>query len=139
MLGEHARKLYIQSDLNCAEAVMRSADEVYKYQFPDECYHMIGAFGGGCSVGDLCGAVAGSVAVLGNEFIAESAHSTPLLSDRIRAFMNEFGKEFSSFSCRDIKPVCISRDEDRCALAVQKAAECLELILDRYCDQALKG
>jgi len=131
MLKDTARKQYLANDLNCAEAVLHGADEEYSYHLPDVCFRQIGAFGGGCAIGSLCGAIAGAVAVLGQELIETKAHETPSLSEVVGDFMSMFHGRHGSFLCSDLKPVSFE-EKNRCASIVESSAEMLELTLKKY-------
>lgn len=127
MLKDTAKAIYLERNMNCAEAVLHAADEEYGYHLNDDCFKLIGGFGGGCACGHICGAVAASIASLGYENIKTKANETPGLGDKCKLFMETFTERHGSVLCADLK----AKDYDptmRCYKVVQAAAELLEEI-----------
>ena len=125
MLNDIAKSIYLERNMNCAEAVLHAADEAYGYHLDDACFKLIGGFGGGCSCGNLCGAVAASIAALGYETIETKANETPALGEKCKAFMETFTERYGSVLCAELK----AKDYDpsmRCYKVVQAAADLLE-------------
>lgn len=128
MVKELAKTIYLEQNMNCAEAVLHAADKAYGWNLSADCFQLVGGFGGGCSCGNLCGAVAASIAACGRQCISTKANETPELGVKCRAFMEQFSEKYGSVKCEDLKAG--NYDEaKRCYKVVEAAAELLEEIL----------
>ena len=125
MLREKAEKYYLEGNYNCAEAVLRAANEVYALALDEDALRLAGGFGGGMGAGETCGALSGAVMALSALLIKDRAHTTPDFREACAAYVARFGAEFGSLACREIKPRC-AREGYRCLEAVLRAASLLE-------------
>lgn len=130
MLGEKARKYYSEDNFNCGEAVLLAANEEFGLGLKEEDVKLVAGFGGGMGRGGTCGALAGALAVLGRKYISTKSKETEGFRERCAAFADEFEKELGSLECSSVKAK-YHTDEDRCAAAVEKAADILEEFINR--------
>lgn len=125
MLKERAAAYYLEQDYNCAEAVLRAANDEYRLGLDEKAMKLAGGFGGGLGCGETCGALCGAVAALSAAMIEVRAHATPGLKEACAAYVAKFRETLGSLDCRDIKERY--REEGRrCARAVEAAASLLE-------------
>ena len=69
MLVEKAKNYYANHNYNCGEAILLAANDVYQLGLSQEDTKLVAGFGGGMGVGGTCGALAGSLAVIGKKYI----------------------------------------------------------------------
>ena len=55
MLKETAKKYYFEGNYNCAETIIRAANDFYGLKLNDRDMIMVGGFGGGMQTGSSCG------------------------------------------------------------------------------------
>ena len=63
---------YNTTGLNCAESIIRAANEEYNLGIAESDYTMLSGFGSGVMTGNLCGAAAAGAAVLGKMYVKGS-------------------------------------------------------------------
>ncbi len=89
--------------MNCAEVLLRSANDSYDLNLGEEVYHLMQGFGGGFYAERTCGAFTGALAGLG----AIYSKSRPTRQADIKAaaqlLVEEFESEFGSLDCDYIK------------------------------------
>lgn len=143
MLKETVLKYYLEQDYNCAESILRGANDCYGLNLSEEALRAVGGFGGGCCCGRMCGACAGDVAAISAKYIRTRAHAEKLACDRVKEFVNAFVETLGSDQCEALKKKYL--DETlvigRCVKTVELAAEVLEARMARYLaeDEALAG
>ena len=64
MLKDHIAKYYFVQNFNCAETILRAANDYYDLQLHDKDMIMVGAYGAGIQAGNTCGAVLSVAAIL---------------------------------------------------------------------------
>lgn len=125
-----ARRLYIEQDNSCAEAILKGASELYGLTFSDDLLNAIGSFSGGCGVGDLCGAAAGSLAAIGLKYGNGCIHKNDVQREKMKLFMKEFGQMFHSSDCEKIKAE-FRREDVGCLEVVEKTLRLIGLIFNQ--------
>ena len=55
------------------------------------------SFGGGMTIGSVCGAATGAIAALGVMFTTERGHQSPHVREMTSKFLNEFNKRMGNF------------------------------------------
>ena len=103
MLVENTKKYY-ENDYNCAEALILAANDTYKLGLDEKTAKVMGAFGGGCGCGHICGALAGALGTIGALAISERAHVTPDFGPLRAEFMEKYAEKLGSHMCSDLKP-----------------------------------
>lgn len=136
MLKEKAEAYYLQG-YNCAECIIRAANDVYQLDLDEAALRMSAGFGAGMQVGDVCGALSGSICVISSRYVETKAHDCTALRPLCQKMVIAFQKRFSSRQCAKIKPMFFSK-ETRCLNTVSTAAQVLEEVLQEWdADQEL--
>ncbi len=127
--------------MNCAQSIIGTYGPDYNLS-EDECLRIASGFGGGMRRAEVCGAVSGSIMVLGLDYnpadITDS--SKEMINARVVDFTNKFEQKCGSILCRDLLGCDISTPEGQqeakekntstsiCPGLVQSAAQILEEI-----------
>lgn len=129
MLLETVKKYYDKCyNLNCAETLIYAANEEYGLDLSRDALKMMSSFGGGMGIESVCGAITGSLSVLGIMFVKERGHESDFIKELSRDFFKSFEAEFGTHDCNELKEK-YRNDEIRCSKMVYKAAEILEQII----------
>jgi C_GCAxxG_C_C family probable redox protein len=129
MLAKTAKKYYDKKyNLNCAETMIYAANEEYNLNLDSNTFKTMGGFGGGMAVEDVCGAVSGSIAVIGIMFIKEKAHENSRVKDLTAEFIKRFDNELGTRNCKLLKDK-YRNDDDRCLKMIETAADILDDII----------
>lgn len=131
MLRDYMYKYYPEGGCNCAETVLRAANDCYGLGLHDRDMRMVGAFGGGIQVGSSCGAVLGAAAVLSVKYIETTAHESADIFPVTRSLMKKFSERYGSTMCRDIKPQSFDRSCG-CQRTIETALDILEETINEY-------
>jgi C_GCAxxG_C_C family probable redox protein len=132
MLSEYyLGNIYGKHDLNCAESVVHTANEVYGIDLSEEALKLPAAFGGGMYIEEKCGAVTGSLMVLGYLFVEENAHSTEFLKEIVHDYFSGFSNKMGSCECAPLKKRHRS-DDYGCRDVIAAALDVLESVLDKH-------
>ena len=126
MLREKVYSYYIEQGMNCAEAMLLGANDEYGLGLSPESAKLIGGFGGGISSGNVCGALAGAVAVIGQMLIKQDAHKTEGFGDECQKLAEAFEARLGSTSCAVLSARNKREDESRCLITVDAACEVLD-------------
>jgi C_GCAxxG_C_C family probable redox protein len=117
-----------REDLNCAESVLRAANDDLGLGLDRKALRLASGFGGGMGVGHACGALTGAVMVLGVLYVKERAHESTRIKDVEQKLIAAFEKEYGTIMCRPIKDAH-SDPEYKCKSVILKSAELLEDLL----------
>ncbi len=128
-----AREYYSKEDMNCAESLIRAANDTLNLNISTEDIKMAGGFGGGMFVDSACGAVCGSVMAIAKIYNTTQAHKCPDLKINIRRLMSNIDNELHSHTCLELKPIFYTKEE-KCLQTVTKIAEILEKTLKEIND-----
>ena len=131
MLREIADKYYREGNYNCAETIIRAANEYYQLGLHDRDMIMMGGYGGGMQTASTCGTLLSSVAVLSMKFVEARAHESKDIQPVVIMLTKRFKEQFGSTECREIKPQFFQK-EIRCWNTIQKACDVLESVLEDY-------
>jgi C_GCAxxG_C_C family probable redox protein len=124
--------------LNCAETMLSVANEELKLGLDKNAILLAAGFGGGMGVGNVCGALTGSIMALGKLYVKERAHESTRIRDVEAKLIGAFEKEFGTLLCTPIKDKYF-HPEDRCKAVVVKAAQLFEELLASDPPEAVKG
>ncbi len=114
---------------NCAETLLRYADDRYDLKLEESSFRLMSGFGGGVMTGDFCGAITGAVAALSALYSEGKAHESPALEEAIPAFLARLGSEVHpSTNCTVLKEDWRT-EEEGCTPLILKVAEVLEAFL----------
>lgn len=129
MFRETALKYYDKElDYNCAETMLYAANEYYDLNLSPQVYKTMGSFGGGISIGNVCGAITGCLAALGIMFVDEKAHESGNIKTLTKRFIQSFGKEFGYIDCTPLKD-SYKTEEKRCEDMILAAADIMEEVV----------
>ena len=134
MLKDTVMKYYLEQDYNCAESIIRGANEYYGLGLDEKALLAFGGFGAGCYAGRLCGACAGGIAAVSSKYIHTRAHAEELAQKRVEAFVKAFMEILGSDLCADLKEHYWdgALDRGRCRKTVELAAGVLEQKMEEY-------
>jgi len=120
----------IKDDLNCAEAILYGANQVYHLNLNPDSLKLAAAFGGGMAIESICGALTASLMVLGKLFVPDVAHKHPEIKELSKELFNTFEKEMGDILCKPLKDN-YRTEEKKCRDVILKAAEILDKIVAR--------
>ena len=129
-LGEKAKEYYLEHGLNCAVSVLLAANDTYNLGLKKQDAQLITAFGGGMGCGNLCGALAGSMAALGKVFLAEDEMYKPEFKDVCAGFVAKFNERWGTTLCAPIKEVNATDPRTRCSFTVLETGNLLQEYID---------
>jgi C_GCAxxG_C_C family probable redox protein len=115
--------------LNCAETILRVANEELGLGLDRNALLLAAGFGGGMAVGNVCGALTGAIMVLGRLYVKERAHESARIKDVEKKLIAAFEKEFGTLLCVPIKGKYF-HPEFHCKGVVLAAARLLENLLE---------
>ncbi|WP_242846087.1 C-GCAxxG-C-C family protein [Clostridium novyi] len=81
-----------QYDLSCSESMIYAANEAYNLNLDTKTLKALAPFSGGMWTGTTCGAISGSLAVLGIMFTDKTAHNSAHLKSLVIEFQDKFQK-----------------------------------------------
>ena len=64
MNNHKLRRYYLEKDYNCAETILRAANEEYHLGLNEDSFRLVSGFGGGMGCGGTCGALSSAMAVI---------------------------------------------------------------------------
>lgn len=131
MLKDVAKQYYEEGNYNCAETIIRAANDYYGLGLHDRDMIMVAGYGGGIQVGSTCGALLGCVSVLAMKYVEQRAHESADIRPVTVLLTKKFKEQFGSTLCAEVKPKFFSR-ELRCANTVDLACDVLEETLGEY-------
>lgn len=137
MLKDHIAKYYFEQNYNCAETILRAANDYYDLQLHDKDMIMVGAYGAGIQAGNTCGAVLSVAAILSLKYVEAKAHESEDIRPVVQKMLRKFNEKYNSTLCKDIKPQSF-KPEYRCKMTVETACDILEETIKEYEAEKLK-
>ncbi len=131
MLKDCFEKYYYDQNYNCAETVIRAANEYYDLKLHDRDMIMLGGYGGGIQTGNTCGAILAAVSVLSMKYVEQRAHESKDIKPITTELIRRFNMKYGSILCKDIKPQSFE-PEVRCKKTIETACDILEEVLADY-------
>lgn len=125
MLKDVYAKYYFEGNYNCAETIIRAANEYYELGLHDRDMIMVGAYGAGIQCGNTCGAVLSAAAVLSMKYVEAKAHECEEIKPVVMKLMRKFQAKYGSTLCKDIKPQSF-KPEYRCQMTIEASCDILE-------------
>ena len=129
-LGERAKEYYVDQGLNCAVSVLLAASDTYNLGLAKKDAQLVTAFGGGMGCGNLCGALAGSMAAIGKVYLAEDQLTTPDFKNICAGFVEKFTEKWGTTLCAPIKEVNATDPQIRCGITVLETGNMLQEYID---------
>ncbi len=93
MLKEICEKYYYEQNYNCAETLIRAANEYYDLGLHDRDMIMLGGYGAGIQTGNTCGAVLAAVSVLSMKYVEQKAHESKDIKPVTTLLIREFNEK----------------------------------------------
>ena len=131
MLKDLCEKYYFEMNYNCAETLIRAANDYYDLGLHDRDMIAFGGFGAGIQTGNTCGAILAAVSVLSMKYIEKNAHDSKDIKLVTTAFIREMNRQYGSVLCKDIKPQAFKPDV-RCKATVETTCDILEMVIEEY-------
>ncbi|CAM4010404.1 Putative redox-active protein (C_GCAxxG_C_C) [Vibrio aerogenes CECT 7868] len=92
-----------RNDLNCAEAILKGANDAYDLGLNEQTIRLAAGFGGGMGVEKACGVVTGMAMVLSSMYAKERGHTSPEMKEKIKRAIEKFESQYQSTDCRCLK------------------------------------
>ena len=131
MLKDYYDKYYFEGNYNCAETIIRAANECYELGLHDRDMIMMGAYGAGIQTGNTCGAILASAAVLSMKYVEAKAHESADIKPVTKKLLKKFREKYNSTLCKDIKAQSF-RPEYRCRMTIETACDILDATIEEY-------
>lgn len=116
-------------NLNCAEAILYSANEYYNLNLSSDALKLVAGFGGGIKERHLCGIISGAVAVLSILFKDKYINEDSLLDLTLSQFKEQFRDKYTSIDCSYLKDNHTDEIEG-CNYIIYNAADILKSVID---------
>lgn len=127
---ERVKEYYLGKGFNCAESVLRAANDEYGLGLDEKALVTAGGFGGGMGAGSSCGALCGAIQALGAKMLTEGrAADCPGFREKCAAYYHAFEEALGSSECRNLGPK-YKNGEIRCYAVVEKAYELLKAAME---------
>ena len=131
MLKDVADKYYFSENYNCAETIIRAANEYYDLGLHERDMTLVAGFGAGMQTAGTCGTLLSAISVLSMKFVETRAHESRDIQPVTALLIRRFQEQFQSTLCREIKPRYFQKDR-RCQNTVHAACDVLEAVLAEY-------
>lgn len=131
MLKDLLPKYYFDQNYNCAETILRAANEYYDLGLHDKDMILVGAYGAGIQSGNTCGAVLSAAAILSLKYVEAKAHESEDIRPVVQKMIRKFNEKYGSILCKDIKPQSF-KPEYRCQLTIETSCDILEETIAEY-------
>lgn len=89
--------------MNCAEVMLRAANDKYNLNLSEESFRMLQGFGAGFYSERTCGAFSGSLAALGVLYTEKRPSDQAKMTKAAKLLVKEFEDEFGDLNCDYIK------------------------------------
>ncbi|HEY8891622.1 MAG TPA: C-GCAxxG-C-C family (seleno)protein [Clostridium sp.] len=131
MLMDKINKYYTKGyDFSCSEVMIYAASNEYNMNLQSETFKAMSSFGGGMGVESVCGAITGSLAVIGILFTIEKAHEGTRVKKLCQEFFQKFEEKLSSNNCEKLKEK-YKKEDSGCRVMIETAAQILDEIVLR--------
>lgn len=131
MLKDVCQKYYFEQNYNCAETILRAANEYYDLGLHDKDMIMVGAYGAGIQCGNTCGAVLAAAAILSLNYVEAKAHESADIRPVTVKMIRKVNAKYGSVLYKDIKPQSF-KPEYRCKMTVESLCDILEDTIAEY-------
>lgn len=124
---EEERLMYGDVNMNCCERILYGANKAYGLGLKRDELRLAAPFGGGMGVGTVCGAISGSLMVLGLLYSKRLEKETDLKKDITVPFLKHVKKKQGSLNCKYNKAhYAVHEPKFDCSAVVLSIAECLD-------------
>lgn len=125
---ELAKDCFLNQDMSCAESVFTGGCQQHGIAITPELINAVGSFSGGCATGNLCGAAAAGVAIIGIKLGVGKIHQAPQHKEAVKQFMQRFEETFGHTACSELTPK-YKKPDVRCLEIVEKTLQILAEVL----------
>lgn len=119
-MSDRLRYYYLENDYNCAEAVVRAANDDYQLGIPEDGLKLLSGFGGGMCCGKTCGAVCGALAILSQRIVEGKAHATDGFKEKCAGLVGKMEQALETVTCEQLKAKHF-KDDTHCYEVVETA------------------
>ena len=126
------KEYYLGQNYNCAESILRSANDRLNLGLDEKALKMVAGCGGGFGSGGTCGTLCASIAVLSLLFVDKKAHETEGLREKCIEFYHRFESQWGSVDCRVIKAMNNRDDGSRCFITVEACEALLDELVAKH-------
>ncbi|MGH4119299.1 C-GCAxxG-C-C family (seleno)protein [Clostridium sp.] len=131
MLIEKINKYYTSKyDFNCSEVMIYAASDEYNMNLKSETFKAMSSFGGGMAVESVCGAITGSLAVIGILFTCKRAHESDTVKKLCQEFFRKFEAVLNTNNCAVLK-ANYKKEDIGCSIMIETASSILDEIVTR--------
>ena len=131
MLKDCVHKYYLEQNYNCAESLLRGANDHFGLALGDREMILAGVFGAGIQTGNTCGAFLAAAMVVSMKYVAAKAHESADIKPAAALLTEKFSARMGSLLCSEVKPRFFVPGV-RCLAVVDAACEALEETLAEY-------
>ncbi|MGM9630893.1 C-GCAxxG-C-C family (seleno)protein [Butyricicoccus sp.] len=128
MLKERATEYY-KKGYNCAETIIRAANDEYQLGLTEEAMKLCGGFGGGMGCGKACGALCGGISAISAKLIDTKAHETPELRADCTRLVAAFNRILGDTECKNLMQK-YKKPDSGCLETVLLGCEALESVME---------
>lgn len=129
MLKERAERYYNEGNYNCAETILRAANDEYKLGLDEASMKLVAGFGGGMGCGQACGALCGGICAISAAEVADRAHTTPALRPKTAKLVAAFRRILGDTQCKNLM-VKYKKPDTRCLETVLLGCEALAEVME---------
>lgn len=131
MLMDKINKYYTKEyNLSCSEVMLYAASDEYNMNLKSETLKTMSAFGGGMGIESVCGAITGSLSVIGILLTKEKAHEGDRVKKLCQEFFQKFEAKLSTNNCASLKAK-YKKEDSGCRVMIETAAGILDEIVTR--------
>ncbi|HIV69026.1 MAG TPA: C-GCAxxG-C-C family protein [Candidatus Butyricicoccus stercorigallinarum] len=128
MLKDRATEYY-EKGYNCAETILRAANDEYQLGLTEDAMKLCGGFGAGMGCGKACGALCGGICAISAKLIETSAHETPELRAACTKLVAAFNRILGDTECKNLMQK-YKKPDTRCLQTVLLGCEALESVME---------
>ena len=129
MLRDYAEQYYFDQNYNCAETLIRAANDYYDLGLDEKAMRLMAGYGGGMQTGNVCGTVLAAIGVFSEKYVETKAHESKDIKPVTQKFLRRFRETLNgSLLCKDLKAAYFE-PEKRCVHTVLMACDVLEQVI----------
>ena len=130
MLKERAEKYYNEGNYNCAETILRAANDEYELGLDEASMKLVAGFGGGMGCGQACGALCGGICAISAAEVADKAHTAPELRGKTTKLVAAFRRILGDTQCKNLMGK-YKKPDTRCLETVLLGCEALSEVMEK--------
>ncbi len=127
-LEPYLEQYYFDENCNCAETVLKAANEAWDLKLDPQVFVTMAGFGGGVACGHLCGAITGGVAAMGYLYAPKGGHNSPIMGPKAKLLVQLVQQRLGSSLCADLAKEH-KTPQHRCIAAVRKVCDIIDEVI----------